>query len=219
LQLKQSDLCGSLTPEVLVQFAAGLNFPTLLQYNVYRYTNPRVIRNLHDLPSLRPWYGCDDKLCLYGTFFLNEMPKAYFTHCGKTVTDYLFVSKDDALIQALENLAPDADVPTIIPLFNGARLQMHRLGVMLGASKCFGNLRFNAAVPVYYLAWNFFLNQTEVDALNATPFFNGGQPLSNDQTATVGYSTFDPNTFIDRHLVSELPLAIQRQHRQMIPVR
>ena len=202
LHQKSSDICDSLTPEFIVEFAVDpLNFPTLLQYNIYKYTNPPVIRNLHDLPSLRPWYGCEDKLCLYGTFFLNDMPRAYFTHCGTTIADYLFVSEDDALIQALENLAPA--VPTIIPLFNGARLQMHRLGVMLGASRCFGNLRFNAAVPLYYLAWNFFLNQTEVDALNATPFFNGGPPLPNDETETVGYSTFDPNTFIDRHLVSD----------------
>jgi hypothetical protein len=193
--------CEPFTSQNLVTFAVGLNFPVLEQFNIYKFTYPPVIRILHDLPSLRPWYGCDDKLCLYGTFFLNEMPRAYFTHCGTTVADYLFVSEDDAIIQELENLIPD--VPTIIPLFNNARLQMHRLGVMLGASKCFGNLRFNAAVPLYYMAWNFFLNQTEVDALNAAPFFNGGQPLPNGQGQNDGFSIFDPNTFIDRHLISD----------------
>ncbi len=159
-----------------------------------------MIRNLHDLPSLRPWYGCEDKLCLYGIFFLNEMPNAYF-HCSPQLKDYLFIAEEDALVGDISSLLPNT--AQIVPLFNIARLQMHRAGVMLGVSKCFGNMRFNAAIPVYYAAWNFFLTQTEIDALSATKFFSGGKPLPNDQVQTLGYSTLDPNTFINRYLVSD----------------
>lgn len=201
LNQTRAPVCQSLTPQDIVDFAVEMNVPSLLKFNAYKFTNPPVTRNLHDLPSLRPWYGCTDKLCLYGTFFLNDMPRAYFTRCGTRIQDYLFIAEEDALVGELSQALPN--VAGIVPLFNTARLQMHRAGVMLGASRCFENLRFNAAIPLYYLAWNFFLNQTEIDALNASNFFNGGEPLPNGETATVGYAVFDPNTFINRYLVSD----------------
>lgn len=206
LQKSCASSCPTPSPSDLVQLVTtGVLFPLKLQnlllFNPYNYTYPPVIRNLHDLPSLRPWYGCEDTLCLYGTFFLNEMFHANFTHCGTHLKDYLFIAEEDALVGELSSALPN--IAQIVPLFNTARLQMHRLGVMLGASKCFGNLRFNAAVPVYYAAWNFYLTPDQVDALNNTPFFNGGQPLPNDQVQTVGFAVFDPNTFINRYLVSD----------------
>ncbi len=206
LQNACSETCPTPSPaEIVESVTSGGLFPLKLQnlllYNAYKFTYPLVIRTLHDLPSLRPWYGCQDKLCLYGIFFLNEMFHANFTRCGTRLQDYLFIAEEDALVGEISSALPN--IAQIVPLFNTSRLQMHRLGVMLGASKCFGNLRFNGAVPLYYAAWNFYLTPEQVDALNATPFFNGGKPLTNEQTATVGYSVFDPNTFIDRYLVSD----------------
>lgn len=191
------------TTQDLVGIAdSTLNFPTLLQFNAYKHTNPPVIRSLHDLPSLRPWYGCDDALCFYATFFYNPMFHAYFTRCGSFLSDYLFISQEDALIAELENLIPE--IPQVLPLFNIARLQQRRLGVMLGASKCFGNVRFNMAIPLFYQELNFYLTQAQVDALNASPFFGGIQPQPVSEGAqNLGFAIFDPNTFIDRHLISD----------------
>ncbi len=202
-----AESCQTPSPFDLVQLVTTENelFPltlqSLIQYNAYKYTYPPVIRNLHDLPSLRPWYGCHDKLCFYSTFFVNEMHHANFTHCGTHIKDYLFIAEEDALVGELSSALPY--VAQIVPLFNNARLQMHRLGAMLGVSKCFGNFRFNAAIPVYYAAWNFYLTPDQVDALNDQPFFNGGEPLPNGQGQNIGYSIFDPNTFINRYLVSD----------------
>lgn len=202
---KDANLCEILTPEFIVQSITSGDFlpiklQDLLQYNIYKYTNPPVIRILHDYPSLRPWYGCQDKLCLYGIFFLNDMPNAYFNRCP-CLKNYLFIAQEDALIGDLEDAIPD--IPNILPLFNTIRLQMHRLGVMLGASKCFKNLRFNGAVSLYYMAWNFYLTQTQIDDLNDTDYFNGGAPLPNGEGQNVGFAIFDPNTFINRYMVSD----------------
>ncbi len=193
------------TTQDLVDIAVGtLGLPSLEQFNIYKYTNPPVIRSLHDLPSLRPWYGCDDKLCFYATFFFNPMVHAYFTRCGSFLSDYLFISQEDALIAELENLLPNGEIPQVLPLFNVARLQQRRLGVMLGASKCFGNVRFNMAIPLFYQELNFYLTQAQVDALNASPFFGGIQPQPVSEGAqNLGFAIFDPNTFIDRHLISD----------------
>ncbi|GEM_PF-3402409 len=194
--------CEFSTQNLVTLAVTGNVLPALLQFNAYKFTHPPVIRNLHDLPSLRPWYGCDDALCMYGTLFYNQMFHANFTKCGTHITDYLNVAEDDALIGELESLIPF--VPEVLPLFNQARLQQRRLGIMLGASKCFGNLRFNVAVPLFYQELNFYLTQDQVDALNGAAFFGADQPIPiPDNPQNEGFSVFDPNTFIERHLLSD----------------
>ena len=158
-----------LDTQAIVNAFLLLNLPEFEQFNIYKFTNPPVIRSLHDLPSLRPWYGETDGFTCYGTVFYNNMFHAYFSKCGSKISDYLFVDKDDDIIGALENLLPET--PNIIPLFNDARLQMRRLGAMLGGSKSFGNWRFNIAIPLYYLELNLYLTPEQVEALNFTPFF------------------------------------------------
>lgn len=188
----------------LIDIAVGpfLNLPNFLQFNVYKFTNPPVIRNLHDLPSLRPWYGCEDSLCVYADLFFNKMAHAYFSKKGSYITDYLSIATDDAIIGEIEGLIPN--IPDIIPLFNNARMEMRRAGMMIGASKSFGNWRLNGAIPLYYLEQNFFLTQKEVDALNASAYFGGGQPIPDSLNAqNAGFAIFNPNTFINRYLVSD----------------
>ena len=189
--------------ETLVAIATGiLNLPALLQFNAYKHTNPVVIRSLHDLPSLNPWYGSADKFTAYATLFYNPMTHAYFTHCGKHITDYLAVAPEDALIGELENLI--SFVPQVLPLFNTATLQQRRLGFMLGASKCFGNLRFNIAAPLYYLELNFYLTQKQLDDLNAAPFFGGDAPIPDSDIAqNEGFSIFDTTVFAEHHAIAD----------------
>lgn len=173
-QNNQAD-CPLTDPVTILAVISGFMGQNILPFNLYNFTNPPVIRSLHDLPSLRPWYGCGDRLCMYGTFFFNEMPRAFFTKCGTTIGDYLSVNEEDSIIQEIQNILEqfnvDLNIPVILPLFNIARLQQHRVGAMLGLSKCFGNVRVNGAIPLYYLAYNFFLTQEEVDALTKATFF------------------------------------------------
>lgn len=203
MQQTRAAECDIDTQTIVDTLATQANLPFLEQFNVYKFTNPPVIRSLHDLPSLRPWYGCTDKLCFYSTFFYNQMFHAYYTKCGTFASDYLFIDKDDAIIGAIENLVPTLGVADIIPLFNTARLQMRRLGAMFGVSKCFGNWRVNAAVPLYYLELNFFLTQKQVDALGV--YFSGGQPVPVDADfgQNKGFTIFDSNTFVNKHVISD----------------
>ena len=82
----------------------------------------------------------------------------------------------------------------ILPLFNNILLEQRRIGIMIGASKCFGNWRCNVAAPLYYLEHNFFLSQQELDALQTSSYF---ADINNV------YQPERPEDFITHHLVSD----------------
>jgi hypothetical protein len=126
------------------------------------------------------------------------MKDMYLTAKGPCLRDYLAVLSDGDFINALDDffnrIFPGANIPNVIPLFNNIRLDMRRLGAVLGLTTCPGNWRLSVAFPLYYLENNFFLAQPDLDRLNTQRYFSD---------VSVGTMPENPDLFIRQHLIND----------------
>lgn len=152
--------------EILAEFP---QFFTVLESDFYRHTNPINKRRILDLPyfTLHTDYPFCAKTWQYRAELLfNQTLRQYFTQDSSSIDSYININID-SLEDFINDLDTGLDIPKVVEVVNGTRLQERRLALMLGAFKVFDCVSFEIKAPLLYQIRNFFLNEAEQDAITA----------------------------------------------------
>lgn len=177
----------------LEQIINTLRADILLQNDLYKHTNPVVLRPILDFPA---FYVDTYPLCTpcwrpSVQPFVHVTWRGNFTQNGQTIASYLDLDNPN-LIENLDDLVPDSsddfDIPAILELFKPLKTQEHRAGIMLGGQKTTECWDFWVKCPVMYLEENLFLTNAERQAIEAADFFDTDE---------------DPIKFARKHLITD----------------
>jgi hypothetical protein len=140
----------------------------ILRDDLYLRTNPINQRSLLDLPQFLflpfCWGECNWQF--YWHYFYNQTTEAYYTQDGKTIDSYLAFN-NPKLIQSLQALAFNINVPQVFTLLSDMTIQERRTGVMFEWLWRRGNWYLEGKTPLEYLERNFFLEEEKKRQLEA----------------------------------------------------
>jgi len=180
-----------------------VNAPAILQENFYLSTvGPITRRSLLDEPSLRNYVLDDCMFHLTIQPFYNYTPRVVFDKNSPFIRSYLDFANATILNQidlALEmSGCTNVDIPNILGLFSGLKLQQHRVGIMFGVGTKIGCLNLSFRIPLYYIIEHFFLTDAEIEAIGNAPFLANNPGFSSDLTSKEKGEEFGL-----KHLVSD----------------
>jgi hypothetical protein len=141
-------------------------FFTLLESDFYRHTNPINKRRILDLPyfTLHTDYPFCAKPWQYRAELLyNQTRRQYFTQDSSSIDSYINTTIDGD--DFITDIRPDLDIPKLIDVVNGTRLEERRLALMLGAFKVWDCMSFEIKAPLEYQIRNYFLDEAEQEAI------------------------------------------------------
>jgi hypothetical protein len=183
-----------LTPVDVATLLINAGAQNILQLNLYCRTNPLIRRSLLDNPLFLPQRDDYQRNIIVGAhLFWNHMPRAYFTqHCSR-ISSYLALEDPDLIFRLEEpgQLIEDQfniNYKEVLPLFAPMTIQERQLGLMIHAMRYYEKVSFRIQAPLYYFERNFFLNESQQEA------------LENVLGAT---SQDEQNAFGTKHLVSD----------------
>ncbi len=110
------------------------------------------------------------------------MPKLFFTECSPFLRDYVDLDDPDILEDIDVKALSDIDIPDVLRLFARIKLYSHRAGGLFTAQKFWNKFAFRFQIPLYYMINHFFLTDEEVENIQNSPLFQGGN-LTNDGTS------------------------------------
>lgn len=212
------DNCTDITPFIVVDAltseSAGILIQDLLELQFYKSTAPVVVRSLFDNPNLRSRRineQCDGQNQLSMKLFFNQMRKAYLTKCSPYINSYIAID-DPEITEELDRLSnvlkdmqliPQAiDIPMILPLFGKIKLEERRAGGMFTYQRRDDCVEWRLQVPVYYFEHNFFLTESEREAIANAPLFKE-LGLSGDASSGAS-SGADVEEFLTEHVVNDI---------------
>lgn len=141
----------------------------ILRDDLYLRTNPINQRSLLDMPQflfLPFCWGCTGWQ-FYWHYFYNQTSEANYTQDGTTINSYLNFD-NPKLIDALQALAFNINVPKVFMLLSGMKIQERRTGVMFEWLVRFdGDWYIEGKTPLEYLERNFFLEEEKKRQLEA----------------------------------------------------
>lgn len=184
-----------LTPEEILQILvekAQLN--TVLQKDIYLKTYELAVRPLYYLPALFPPFHRCECWSFDVNIFYNYMPKLFFTECSPFLRDYVDLDDPDILEDIDVKALTDIDIPDVLRLFARIKLYSHRAGGLFTAQKFWNKFAFRFQIPLYYMINHFFLTDEEIENIQNSPLFQGGN-LTNDGTSE--------EAFVRQHLVCD----------------
>lgn len=211
--------------------------PLLLQnilqnFSFYKFTNPPVVRELHDIPTLMPFqYHCAPSWAFSANGFYNQTKKKFYTQQCPLLGSYLNLQVPDEILDYVDQLeevfnttTPVDQVPQVFDIFgNNLTFEERRLGAMLDVWKHYKRWLFTAALPVYYIEHNFFLSETRQRELQELPLFTGsaGLPGLNFNNFTLQHLVRDQAGIGDLRLQVLYNLASQKNiddHNQQLQI-
>lgn len=171
--------------DVATNPADNILIQNTLQLQLYKFTNPPVIRPLQDDPVLDLRRLPEECGNLFSAkLFYKEMRKSYLRPCSPFLSSYLAIFTDPELISELDRLAAffneDLDIPAVFPLFANIKLEERRAGIMFGFERRSGKFEWRTIIPLYYFEHNFYLTNKEQNAIQNDPFFRRIQTPDND---------------------------------------
>lgn len=159
------------------------NLLNILQRNLFLRTNRINTRSLLDLPALQPYYYYNDCYNFTAEFFYNQTRLNFFTPCCPFINSYM-AFEDKALSDLIKSTIDEVneavfgdtpiprDLPEILTLFGKIKLEQRRIGMMFGfAKQADDNWFFSIRAPFYYLENNFFLTNSEINAIKDAQYF------------------------------------------------
>lgn len=159
------------TPEDIAALLINANAQNILQNDLYLHTSTLNKRSLLDDPIFLQQRRLYTRDWVVGAhLFWNHMPRAYFTSHSSNIDSYLAVSDPD-LIESLEgageivNQQFNINYKDVLPLFAPMTIQERQLGLMFHAERFFDRVQFRIYAPLYYLERNFFLCESQQEAL------------------------------------------------------
>lgn len=155
---------GTQTPSDVLALILAVNGVDILKEDFYKRTNPINKRRIHDMPyfTLHTCTNyCEEDWQYRIEFLYNQTSKQQFTMDSTTVESYLDINRK-SLIQQLDDLElEDIDIPRLINIIKGSRLQERRAALMFGAYKNYDCWTFEIKTPLQYQIRNYFLNEKE----------------------------------------------------------
>lgn len=182
----------------LITPPSPFNVLTILMEDLYKKTtSPVTRRSLLDEPALIPDHFRNNYLSVTADLFYNFSPRVYFTKHSPFINSFIALNNQNIINELSNNEFITANIPGILGLFSTIKLQQHRAGLMAGIGRQWDNWLLTARMPLYYLLENFYLTQTERDAIENNPFFE-------TDDAGVGMSPEDEvRKFALKHLVCD----------------
>ncbi|HSW73978.1 MAG TPA: hypothetical protein VLG71_02360, partial [Candidatus Limnocylindria bacterium] len=150
----------------------------ILQQEIYCRTNPFNQRDLVDLPIFFSPRIPDHHWAVGMHIFYNQTERGFFTKHSSAICSYLAIQSPDLIAELTrqtdengEQLAGSLlstfkiDPKKILPLFANMTIQQRRAGFMVHADGVFKRFEFSFMIPFYYLERNFFLTDSEAEAV------------------------------------------------------
>lgn len=158
------------TPSTLMETLVGFPaFFTILETDFYRHTNPINKRRILDLPyfTLHTDYPfCAQPWQYRAELLYNQTLRQYFTQDSPHIDSYVNINID-AFEEFIKDTETKLNIPKLVEVVNGTRLQERRLLLMLGAFKVWDTWSFEIKAPLIYQIRNFFLNDQEQAIIQA----------------------------------------------------
>lgn len=181
-----------------------VNLQTILQHNLYKYTNPVNVRPLLDLPiHQRSFYlieCCEEPCCSCFSFvpFYDESRHQFYTKNSWELCSYLAFADVDyqEAFNALIALGKGINVARTTGLFECIKVEERRVGAVLYWNRDHGRFGVKLQVPLYYLEHNFYLDHQEQAAIAADPLFQQEQAQKGQSDSV--------RKFLMEHLVSDV---------------
>ncbi len=187
----------------IVDFLTGpdVNIQSLLEKNLYKYTNPANIRELLDLPAYESSYPCGIPCGISASIipFYTQTREQYLTAHSPYLCSYLAFSDFDDINKILKSQdlnLDNFDLPQVLSLFNPIKLEERRAGAIFRLGRTEGCCSLGLEFPFYYIERNMFLSEDERRAIAQNSFFaqlsGGCSPSSSVED------------FIKQHVVGDL---------------
>ena len=175
-QFSPLDVVTILTSPEPILFPSPIEIQNILQLDLYRYTNPIVIRSLHELPSMYPLLYGSPRWGVSAEGFYNQTTKTFLTKHSPCLLSYIeLISSDDFLNIIDQKDFSSLNIPDVLSIFGNITLEERRFGVILSGWRNWKHWIFSVALPVYYIEHNFFLSQEKQEQLTETaPLFGSG---------------------------------------------
>lgn len=152
---------------------SAFNILPILMEDLYKKTTgPVTRRSLLDEPALIPDQFSNNYLSVNADLFYNFSPRVYFTKKSPFINSYIALNNQNIINELSNNEFITADIPGILGLFSTIKLQQHRAGLMAGVARQWDNWLLTARIPLYYMLENFYLTQSEINAIKNNPFFD-----------------------------------------------
>lgn len=160
-----------------VSFLQQLGMQNILRNPLYLRTSPIMRMPLLDLPMFQVFVKFEpvQQFELYP--FYSQTYSEHFYKNHDTINKYL-AFQDPVFLVALDAAekqfsGPDAsiDVPGLISLFHGLKVQERRTGFMGQYIRGFEDWAILVRMPLYYQEHNLYLTPAEQAAINENPFF------------------------------------------------
>ena len=148
--------------DALTTFTSIVKINNVVSDSFFLHTNPINDRTLDSMPVYNIWHSNNlNTDCFFTTYILyNEIYKQYFTKNSSNIGSYIRLNTND-VIDKLDSSVANLDVPPILELFQQAKVQERRLGLMFQVFKNYGHWSFDATLPLIYQERNFFFTDSE----------------------------------------------------------
>ncbi len=213
------NLVRSVSDKDVADALIDLGALAILQENIYLRTNPFNKRRLVDSPLFLTQREHYNHCWIFGGhLFFNFTGREFFDEDSSNISSYLAIRESDLLdklnASEIKNIFTNFNVDpvSILPLFYNMTVQERKFGVMLHAEKKSERTAFSFMIPFYYLERNFFLTETEQEAIEQqlgkasnedTELFARNHLISDalgfgDSRLTVDVAIFDRENFHER---------------------
>lgn len=141
----------------------GIQLQNILQTDLYKHTNPILVRPLLDMPTLQPLTVRTKNWSFTVQAFFNQMRNVFFTRHSDKIASYLNITAESDFLNKIDEIEfITADVPDLVnPFGTKIHLEQRRAGLMFNTCKQTQDWIFTAALPLYYLENNFFMTADE----------------------------------------------------------
>lgn len=151
----------------------GINKLLALDIYLKTYTlNKRAITSLPSFNMYHTAYKCNNWTFGFN-LFVDKMDKVFFTKNCDVISSYIDLKNSD-LLTTIESLIPpnfNIDVPKIASLFENAKVEERRIGILFQMLKTYGNISFELDLPILWQERNFFLTEEEIQNIKSLKIF------------------------------------------------
>ncbi|CAM6000390.1 unnamed protein product [Sphagnum balticum] len=119
----------------------------------YKFTNPPVVRELHDIPTLMPFqYHCAPSWAFSANAFYQQTRKVSLTQNHPQIGCYLNLNLPDILALIENDEIPADEIPSVVGIIGrNLTVEERRFGAMLDVWKHYKRWIFTAALPFILL--------------------------------------------------------------------
>ena len=153
--------------DAITAYTNVIKLNNVVSNSVYLKTNPINDRRLESLPIFNIYHSdkLNEDFLFNGYLLYNQTSEQLFTASNPNLGAYLLLSTDD-LINKLDSEIVRIQLPPILELFQNAKVQERRLGLLFQLFKNYGRWSIEATLPLIYQERNFFFSDSEQSIIN-----------------------------------------------------